>query len=460
MDRVIDYCGENKLSITLLFFLFGFLMLVISNVIGNSSVTFTGLLHNGTNTMQGLKGPDGKPAVNFPKEVGYLAALNWSVIGVIITPLIAWYGIGTLYALDKTIHGLDHKGMLRDAEFKRVSAAKTEHLWHSYVRQNRIIFIVVFICVFAFMMSDWWKTVGWPLLHPNQVHNLISDPSMEYDWSVASLYADVNTHALFAFGLVGYIVLAGIMPAFAFAVILSALHFVVFITNSTKPDPDFFIAAMPDHETHDKLCGFSSFYELFNNLLLTSVSIQFGLWLMTVQNAYLRDVDPRHGNIIAFLLGDVDTALNLIHGHMNLEEFYEWIGRANASFSPNIQIVLSLLIVPFIIVTAVGLCCYLLRDHADKARKFTHKHLTELVTESGRTKRSLKTALEDMELWPVAWMKEHDVFVLMAVLFVSLMSYRLMLLALVFGLYKALEGVKEKLQKAGHKKKSLDDDED
>jgi len=449
MDGLIAWLGDNRLPVTLAFFTFGFLMLVFSNLLGNASVTFTGVLKSGFNVLSNA--PDTPKSPHIAKEVGYLLALNWSVIGVIMTPLIIWYGIGTLASFDTTLKALDEKGMLRDTNFARISSRETGVLWRHYLRHNRIIFLVVFVCVFAFMMSDWWKTVGWPLIHPSEVRNLISDPSMEYDWSVSSLFREtrINGGVLFGFGLIGYIVLAGIMPAFAFAVVLSALHFVVFVTGGASRKAKFVIAAMPSTEEDDKLCGFSSFYDLFNNLLLTSVAIQFSLWLMSVQNAYLRDVDPAHGNIFAFLLGDVDKAVELVHGHLTFEEFEAWIGHANSAFYPNMQIVLSIMIIPFIIVTAVGMCCYLLRDHAHKARKLSRKHIATLATETGRQRKAVTAALEHMKVWPVAWMKEHDVFILMAVLFVSLLSYRLLLLALIWALIKVFEIVKEQLQKPG-----------
>ncbi len=88
----------------------------------------------------------------------------------------------------------------------------------------------------------------------------------------------------------------------------------------------------------------------------------------------------------------------------------------------------------------MGSCWFLLRNAAMRARDFTLAHAAELARETRATKARIVEALNrPMAVWPVGWIRINELLAIMLVLFCSLLSYRLIVLPIVWMLAKGVK---------------------
>lgn len=421
---------DSRITVTILFIILGVVGVMIAGRMGIGSVRFDGVLVNGFDVL-----PAGHAGA-FEKEVGYFYALNWAAFGCLVAPFVVFAGLGVLQSIRTTLLDLCARGMIRDKDFRPVPLSEVEPLLAAHLRRSRAVFLIVFAVVMIFMLSDWWDVVGGPILHPETVRAPLSDPAMEYDWSVASLYPgqEVNRWGLLIFGLVGYVVLAGFVPAFFVGVLLSAVYFVTFLINIDRGGHGYRLAAIPEREFADPYFGFKSFEFFFNNLLIACMLIMLALWVMLVQNIYLRD--PTSPDIAQFLLHDVAFARKILGFKAAAGEASQWaLGPALRTLE-NLQVALSVLLAPVVFLTALFLCWMLLRKTALKARSLSRQHLAQIAAEIGETPETTLPKLREMRIWPVGWISLVQLAAVMLVLAASMLNYRLVFVPITFVVLK------------------------
>ena len=427
LDRVV----AARPQITLWLLIIGFAMCAISLTANFGIITFTGNLTNGLNAFRGS--PNGSVA---GKQVGYVWALNWSLFSTFIAPAIAWFGIGALEALDRTLKTLCERGMLRDKEFKRLDFEVLQQKWESHLRKSRVMFVFVFLMVFYVIMSDWWNVVAGPILNSGGVSQTVADPVMEFDWSVASLYpgSHVNSLGLLIFGFVAYVIFAACVPALVIAATLCVVFFMLFLVSARLEDgSQVHFAAVPTDDGADHHFGFKVFSELFQNFLTMSLLILGGLWLMAVQNVYLRDMS--HGDFYSMIVSEYGYLLDVI-AKGEFKKIIPWFQEPAARFVYNPQVAFAGLLFPMICITSIIGCWLLLREKARQAKAFSKEpaHLKQLADEHGLTPRELKLQLDNkMDVWPVGWVSEQRLLSLMALLGMSMISYRVIAFPIVIG---------------------------
>jgi hypothetical protein len=404
----------------------GFCLGAASIILHVHSVNFDGYLV-GDAYPGGLVEVPGAP--HGGKEVGYLMAPNWGLFGVLVTPLLVFWGLQMIGAMDRVLEQAANNGMLRDEAFNEIPAAEVQAAWARHRKRNRVIFAVMFVLVLGYAFSDWWDVVAQPMLYPDVPPTPFSDQTMEYDWSVAAMFqhAPVGVWPLVIFTFVAYLFLAGFAPAFAFAVVISALHFVGFIA-SLGSRRRWRLAAMPGDDPKDTHCGFDCFAGFFNNLLLSMLCILVGLELMVLQNAYLR---TDHASFVDFILSGASDLRK-----MPAPDWAGWFIEPLMIKAANPQAGLTYLLFPFVCIVAVGVTWVMLRSTAIKAREFSEQHLAAVAAKTGRSKKSITAALEHMKFWPVGWIGLNMLLTVMVVMFRALTSYRLLfpVFAIIVGL--------------------------
>ncbi|MDR3526100.1 MAG: hypothetical protein P4L57_02400 [Rhizomicrobium sp.] len=411
--------ARNKLTLWLL--IIGFAMCAFATTLHIDTISFHGDLINHLNAFRGAP-PNSVTA----KQVGYFWALNWSLFSTCIAPAIVWFGIGALQALNSTLANLCERGMLRTKTFNKIEYGTLQGKWQRHMEQNRAMFLFIFFMVFYVVMSDWWSVVSHPLLYPASVTQTASDPVMEFDWSVASLFLDghVNSVLLFIFGFVAYVVFAACVPALAISVTLCTLFYMLFLTTTrTEDGTQLHFAAIPIASGKDRHFGFKVFSDLFHNFLMMSLLILIGLWLMAVQNVYLRDMT--HGDIYSMLTGEMSEAVSLSVSHGNVYSFVVWLMQPAKQLVYNPQVAWAALLFPIVSIISVLGCWFILGIKARQAQAFSRDHVAALAKEYGLLPDVLSERLDnEMEFWPVGWIKSNQLLVLMSLLFVSLVSYR------------------------------------
>lgn len=440
LNGIMDALVAQRFRLTLWTILIGFAMILIAMMLKVSQVTFDGKLVNGFDVFAHTPTAPGAHRVA-TKEVGFLFAFNWSLFSIVIAPAMVWFGLGLHRSVAITLENLAERGMLRDGDFGRLDAATVASLWRQHLTGNRLLFLFAFALVIGFNLYDWWSVVGDPILHPQAVHAALNDPEMEYDWTVACLFADGHVPAmpLFAFGLAAYVFLSGMATAFALAVAISALHFIAFLTAGKVSGVRIELAAMPRLDKNDVHFGFGLFSDFFNNLLLTAIFILFALWLMMTQNIYLRDMG--HADFGSFLLDDVAYAGQIVTLKTTPEAALRWLSRPSLSLIANPQTTLALLLFPFVCIIAIGSSWFLLRNAAFAARELSLRNAARLASELGARKAGIVEALQGaMVVWPVGWIRANELIVIMVTLFCSPVSYRLIVIPLAWMLLKGGKG--------------------
>lgn len=426
INRFIDWLIRNRITITMWLFVLGFAMIFLSWVIGIFNVEFNGQLKNGYDVFTEA---NGNPIENHvsSKQVGYFPALNWSLFVALIAPLIVFFAISTLQSFKRTLVAFCESGMARDDGFNRVDTGMILAKWQAQLNQNRFLFAAIFAAVMYFTLYDWWSVVGWPITHPEPVNTPITDFNMDYDWSVASLYKDSNVSAiqLFIFGLFGYIIFAGLIPALTISVTVCTLTFMLFISTLHTDKSPVHFAAIPSPTLKDRHFGFKLFSDLFHNFLMMSLLVLIGLWLMSIQNVYLRDTE--YTDIYRFLLGDTKQLGMITKG--DFSNFIPWLKMPAERFYYNIQVAASGLLYPFICLLGICGCWFILGAKAREAQDYSLKNAEKLAGEFNMSRDVLVERLSnEMEFWPVGWIKSRQLLFFMFLMACSMISYRVIAL--------------------------------
>ncbi len=137
LSGLIDHLIERRLTLTLCAFIVGFCMIMGAAVLHVGSVSFDGKLVNGFDVFAHTPAPPDGPRVPM-KEVGYFLSLNWSLFGIILMPLIVWFGLDLMQSMRATLNMLSEPGMLRDGAFRRLSPAMVDRLWHAHLRHAAV----------------------------------------------------------------------------------------------------------------------------------------------------------------------------------------------------------------------------------------------------------------------------------------------------------------------------------
>jgi len=338
--------------------------------------------------------------------------------------------------------------MIRDGNFKRVDESALTAAWTRSYKQANAIFFVIFFCVFVFAMWDWWTSVATPILNRRVLNGVVlTDPVFEFDWSIACLYrsSQIACGPLLAFGIVAYVLIAGLGTSIAFATCICALFYVTFVCGfAGNKRRGWVLVAVPSRDG-DHRCGFGNFGRFFTALVGLSIGVVVGSLLMIIQNNYLRDGDSK--NVFDFIFGDAATMVASIQGATlsQLLEFswLKWLFAPASVMLGNPDTGIGILLFTLTAVVVVGMSWGLLRSAAHAARENSLAHVRVLAQESGLSEKTVRRHLQEMDFWPIGWLKLNQLIILMIGSIAAIMSYRLLLLPVG---WLALQGAQQIVQ--------------
>jgi hypothetical protein len=378
------------------------------------------------------------------KEVGYVPALNWSLFGVIFLPLIVLMGLLVLRNIEATLDALASRGMLRKRDtVAPLTSPEIIAYWRKGDLTWRILLIAVFVLGSGFIVLDAWVAVIEPQLRPDKLSQTsISDGLVEFDWSVSCLFEGRPdcSDTLRIFVMAAYVMVPGFATVFAFCVAVMAMRFMAFVAGSGGRRKEWLIVADLDRskERHSTLMGWQVFEPFFSCLLYWAIAVLAGLWLMVVQNAYLRDATST--NIGNFLIEDSGEIL----ANLNIDTFskrvaqdgitkvvgdgWSWlVGDSTMQFAGNMQATAGITVFGFVCALTVFGSWLLLRSTARRSRDVTLEHLAVISTSQELDRKQVKQWLRKMRFWPVGWIGQAPLFGLVLLMLGSLFSYRLIM---------------------------------
>jgi hypothetical protein len=441
----------------------GFVLCALSIMIGVFTVTFDGKfrvneLATKVIAFDGIAG----------KEVGYLAALNWSFYGVLVLPVIVLTGLLAFRNMETTLRGVAARGMIRKSDtLAPVSPEEYLAEWRRTDLAWRTVLIVVAILSGGFIMWDGIKVVTAPIWNPSLLSNIqLGHTDYEYDWSIATLFNNpklalgetgTSRIAQTFFDILAYMIVPGLSTVFAFVVAVISLRFMAFVGNRGATRRGWIIV-LDASQKENKLFGWNEFEQFFSCLLYWSLAVLFGLWLMVVQNAYLRADDSP--NIVSFLFSDSNSIVG-----SGWQEFLEKLAREDgvdktfgeftawlfadpsSVFFANTQWAAAILVYGFVCSFAVFGSWWMLRVTARKSRQTALEHIDKVAPAAGLTAQEFKERVRKMKIWPIGWIDQWPLFGLLIFMFASLVSYRLMLIPIVYAVLFTVSRIFKSIKK-------------
>lgn len=367
------------------------------------------------------------------KEVGYLMALNWALYSVLVVPVMTLFILRLWRTMPETLAGAAARGLIRSPDLSLLSEEAATGRWRQLRRTCAGLFAILVFCVVAFVGWDWWEVVGHPITDPSILSGLgLWDNSLEFDWSIACLYPSGpgSCGGVFAFGLVAYLLIAIGSVALAFASCVVAAIYVAYLCGGLGRREARFTHVVVPSVDGDSRGGFEIFGSFFSALFGLSISVVIGCLMMIIQNAYLRD--PDDGDVFTFMFGDLGTLVRGVRT-ANVESAFdfawvEWLFDPADRVFGNQQTGIGLLLLAMTVILSTGMSWWLLRQTAQDAQTRSWKEAPALATEFGLDEASFREQIRTMDFWPVGWMNQNQLLVLLLSLMASVFSYRLMLL--------------------------------
>lgn len=423
----------------------GMLAILVSSFVGVMFVQFDGSFAESLG--------QAPVSVETPKEVGYLAALNWSLHGFVIGPLIIYFAMAARAEIAGLRENLIDLGMVVHKDWTPATKEEFEAAWRPFSAKVCGWSLLIAAIAGAFVVSDFVNAVAIPLFNPEVAFSGINlnDAKVDFDWSIAAHLGgvDVDIWMNFAFGLAVYVLFALGISAFAFYSITYFLGFALFMGGSPMHRHDLYV--VPHIQRGDSRRGFELFGDYFFNMFCAIMAILIGLYLLHVQNVYLRTPDA--ASLFGLIAGDIRQVYDLIDADsaISLTKIKDVMFATpfmddGDSTIQNIQTAVALTLGPFIIIIVVALSFITLRRTAVQGRQRWEKrfstpqeNLPEAVRMDDAALDKAEDYIDDMEIWPVKWISLNRLTGVMTLILASFIFHRLILLFLVLGVFALLK---------------------
>lgn len=376
------------------------------------------------------------------KYVGYATAPNWSFGFTILVPFAIMFFLATVQSFEQAIANLRNAGMLVKYDF----APTTESAIASSIADfhTKLTYLLVGGLGVGLLegLIEWYVGSGSQLLRGNL------DLASKKDWSVAALFSPPATTPMIdgVFGILAFLyqgIFIGVFISFLVLLCLASAQISRFAT-STQNQGDILLVA--DLKSNDHRCGFEAFDDFFDNMLLFSAFAVSLFYLSQIQNNYLRNEST------------AKTMWEFLR-----KEFLE--GAAAASSTDYLQIAkvvatnlfeptfinfsnistffgaLLLLVIVMLIIVIV------LRQAALDTMRRTLTALNNGRMDPGKLVPNAQKKIEEMQVWPLAYMQFNTLVLLIATAILSIIFYKVgaVLAGLAAGivLAKAVSGLQQ-----------------
>jgi hypothetical protein len=372
------------------------------------------------------------------KEVGYLAALNWSLACLLIIPAMVGFGLYTFKELPTLFEQLARRRMVVDDYMQPVSAETIKEFWRRHARVVAVVSAFAFLCSIGYTLWEFYHVIGRHYLagaFPPEVG--LAHAYHERDWSVASLLGtpeaqriDKTANALFA--LFVYFVYVGLASGFTYSVYIYLLGVATFVYALAHRGEG--VRLVPDlrgpDAGYDRRAGLQLFEPLIQNALFVTLLTFLLLFLIHLQNVYLRAPDR---SILAFAVPELGGA-----GWLGTLESLAGAVTARAGLA-NLNSALAYGFGSFLFVIVLVILSVTLRLAAQRSRRWMHDHVADeanalpaWLAPLGREKALAR--LGAMSLWPARWPRVNQLAIASVIAGLCLVFYKVGLVLVIAGL--------------------------
>ncbi len=374
------------------------------------------------------------------KEVGFLSALNWSLGCLVISPAIVAFGLYTYRQLPRIFEQLAKRHMVVDESLRAVDAATIQQQWRRYGRTIAIFSAAAFIVAVAYSLWEYYYVVGQHYLRggfPTELR--LADAYQERDWSVAALLGTsesggISRIANAVFALFVYFLYAGLTSGFVFSIYAYLVGVAIFVYALAYREQG--LRLVPDlsggEAAYDRRAGLQVFEPLVQNALFVTLLSFLMLFLIHLQNVYLRVPVPSVFEFAFPNLGDGGK------GWMGFLESLAGAVTARAGLA-NLNSALAYGFGSFLFLIVLALLAATLRLAAQRSRQRLfdalageNAALPPWLSPLGREKCLAR--LEAMSMWPARWPRVNQLALASVVAAVCLVFYKVGLVVVALGL--------------------------
>ena len=374
------------------------------------------------------------------KEVGFLSSLNWSLASLLVVPAIIAFGLYTYRQLPRIFEQLAKRHMVVDESLNPVDAATIQDQWRRYGRTIAVIAAAAVVVAVGYSLWEYYYVIGQHYLRggfPPDVS--LADAYQERDWSVAALLGTPESeriskiaNALFA--LIVYLLYAGLTSGFVFGIYVYLVGIAVFVYALAHREQG--LRLVPDlsggDAAYDRRAGLQVFEPLVQNALFVTLLSFLMLFLIHLQNVYLRVPVP---SVFDFAFP------NLGGGEKGWVGFFESLAGAVTARAglANLNSALAYGFGSFLFLLVLAMLAATLRLAAQRSRQRLFDALADenaalppWLAPLGREKCLAR--LEAMSMWPARWPRVNQLALASVVAAVCLVFYKLGLLVVALGL--------------------------
>lgn len=379
------------------------------------------------------------------REVGYFAAINWSVNYAIFFPFMLYFMMKSLHSVETILAALSEKRMLWKKDYQAVEPGVLQELWWERVRHVVRRYLPIAI-IFAGFVSyeEWFRTNFSPLI-------LYGAEYIEgaKDWGVAALFTgDQGTWSLAlnaAFDFVCFSVQAALIFCLA-GYFLLMVEFARLVSSDSKHFKRSGIFLIPDVKSDDKRRGFEEFEPLLTELLFASLFAYILAYLSRLQYAYLSCLSE--SSLWGFIKNDILTGMNLKgDGQLfNLQTACE------SAFPMQLAGVLMLSLTLLVLLVLIFIVFHTIRETAKRARRVLQNHAAAGVdtdTAIGVPAKQVLERLGEMQIWPMDYPRFNMLLILSIFGITALFAYRIGLIVLGVVLATVIVKLVSQVRKSG-----------
>ena len=338
------------------------------------------------------------------REVGFLAAPNWTITAVAIWPALFFALRSILDSADRTMADIDSSPMTWLAHDQPGSVAAT---WEANKRMLQAVTALGLLCALGWSLIEWWTNSVRPLFWHARVGDL--------DWSsLPATSACLQTlFALLAFLYQG--VAVGLMFAFAAATVLIARTVGLHGTGEAKPP------LLVDIESNDpsKRVGFERFMVLIDPMILF-VGLAFANFFLTrLQNAYLRaPASGANANLWDFLRQDLS-----INPREDLSPLFNSSLTDFSSVAVSIGAVIALFQCFFFFNATLRRVAMQARNRSD--HELVRGEPARRAEETGLDRAAVRERLQSANVWPLGYSDLLPTLSFLAISLTTIIFYRI-----------------------------------
>jgi hypothetical protein len=374
------------------------------------------------------------------KEVGFLSALSWSMGALIVIPAIIAFGLYTYRELPQVFEHLAKRHMVVDENLKAVDAARIKEHWRRYARNIAILSACAFVVAIGYSLWEYYYVVGQHYLRgefPAAVR--LADAYQERDWSVAALLGGPESQGISKianglFALLVYVLYAGLPSGFVFSIYIYLVGVSIFVYSLAHREQG--LRLIPDlrgsEAAYDRRAGLQVFEPLVQNALFVTLLSFLMLFLIHLQNVYLR---VPIASVFDFAFPNLGAGER---GWMGMLESIAGAITARAGLA-NLNSAMAYGFGSFLFVMVLAVLAVTLRMAAQRSRARLAEHLAdentklpEWLAPLGREKCLAR--LEAMSMWPARWPRVNQLALATVFAALCLVFYKVGLIAVIAGL--------------------------